>query len=423
MKQSQLFTKTSKQAPADADSPNAKFLAQAGFIHQLAAGVYTYLPLGLRVLNKIKNIVREEMNALGAQEILMPTLQPKHLYDATKRWDEIDVLFKVEGAGGKEYGLSSTAEEVVTPLVQQFVTSYKDFPVAVYQIQDKFRNEPRAKSGLLRGREFSMKDLYSFHLDEEDFLAFYEKAKEAYLNVYQRCGLDAVIAAASGGVFTEKNSHEFQVPTEFGEDHIYIDRKTDEVINRELIPESDWDNEEKYEIKKSIEVGNIFPLECKFSKAFDFDVQGAKGEKIDVIMGCYGIGPSRVMGSIVDVHHDDNGIIWPKEIAPFQVHLISIASKDESVQARINNESDAFYSDLAAAGVEVLWDDRDDVSAGAKFADSDLIGIPLRLVISEKTLKEDSVEWKERHASDMDLIKLDAIKEKVESFAQEPAVR
>jgi prolyl-tRNA synthetase len=423
MKQSQLFTKTSKQAPADADSPNAKYLTQAGFIHQLAAGVYTYLPLGLRVLDKIKNIVREEMNALGAQEILMPTLQPKHLYDSTQRWDKIDVLFKVEGAGGKEYGLSSTAEEVVTPLVQQFVTSYKDLPVAVYQIQDKFRNEPRAKSGLLRGREFSMKDLYSFHLDEKDFLDFYEKAKDAYLSVYQRCGLDAMVVAASGGVFTDKNSHEFQVPTESGEDHIYVDKKTGEALNREIVPEQDWENEEKYDIKKAIEVGNIFPLECKFSKAFDFGVQDAKGEKIDVIMGCYGIGPSRVMGSIVDVHNDDRGIIWPKSVAPFQVHLLSISSKDEAVQFRIDNESESLYQDLMAVGVEVLWDDRSGASAGAKFADADLIGIPLRLVISEKTLKEDSVEWKERHASDMDLIKLDAIKEKVESFAQEPAAK
>ncbi len=415
MKQSHLFTKTRKDAPADADSPNARLLSQAGFISQLAAGIYTYLPLGLRVLRKIKTIVREEMDALGAQEVLMPALHPKKLYDKTGRWDEIDVMFKLEGAGKKEYSLSSTAEEVITPLVQQFVKSYKDLPVAVYQIQDKFRNEPRAKSGLLRGREFSMKDLYSFHATEEDFLDFYEKSKEAYLKIYERCGLDAMVVAASGGVFTEKNSHEFQVPTESGEDHVYIDKKTGEAINREILPEEEWENEKKYEIKKSIEVGNIFPLECKFSDAFKFKVTGQDGKMIPIIMGCYGIGPSRTMGSVVEVHHDENGIIWPKSIAPFAVHLISLASKDDEVQERINNVSEDLYGDLEEAGIEVLWDDRD-ASPGAKFADSDLIGIPLRLVISEKTLKDDSVEWKERTSDEKKLIKLSEIVDAAKEF-------
>lgn len=422
MKQSQLFTKTLKDAPADADSANARLLTQAGFVNQLAAGVYTYLPLGLRVLNKIKHIVRDEMNAVGAQEILMPTLHPKSLYSKTERWDKIDVLFKVEGAGGKEYALSSTAEEVITPLAKQYLNSYKDFPKAIYQIQDKFRNEPRAKSGLLRGREFSMKDLYSFHLTEEDFLDFYEKMKQAYLNVYRRCGLDALITAASGGVFTEKNSHEFQVLTEAGEDLIYIDKETGEVKNKEIIPEEDWENTEKYDIKKSIEVGNIFPLECRFSHAFDFAVDGPDGKKIDVIMGCYGIGPSRVMGSIVEVFNDESGMIWPKEVAPFHVHLVSINSKKEDVQQRVQNVSEDLYNELTDAGVEVLWDDRD-AGPGEKLKDADLIGLPLRLVISEKTLAEDSVEWKERHDGDMDLMKLADIKEKVEAFVNEGAAK
>ncbi len=416
MKQSQLFTKTRKDAPADADSPNARLLTQAGFISQLAAGVFTYLPLGLRVLEKIKDIVREEMNALGAQEVLMPALHPKHLYDTTDRWDKIDVMFKVEGAGGKEYGLSSTAEEVITPLVKEFVNSYKDLPVAVYQIQDKFRNEPRAKSGLLRGREFSMKDLYSFHKDEEDFVDFYERAKKAYLKVYKRCGLDAVVAAASGGVFTEKHSHEFQVATEAGEDKIYINRSTGEVMNREIVPEEEWDNEKKYEVKKSIEVGNIFPLECRFSQAFDMKVPGPDGNMLDVIMGCYGIGPSRVMGSIVEVHNDERGMIWPKSVAPYSVHLVSLSSKDEIVQQRIDNQSEDLYQGLTDAGVEVLWDDRAEASPGEKFADADLIGIPLRLVISQKTLAEDSVEWKERPSDEMHLIKLDQVVDKIHDW-------
>ena len=253
MKYSQLFGKTNKTAPADADSANARLLLQGGFVDQLSAGVYTYLPLGLRVLDKIKAIVREEMNELGAQEVLMPALHPKSLYEATGRWDTIDVMFKLEGAGGKEFSLSSTAEEVITPLVKNHVTSYCDFPLALYQIQDKFRNEPRAKSGLLRGREFSMKDLYSFHLNEAGFLAFYEQAKVAYLNVYRRCGLDAIIVAASGGVFTEKHSHEFQVPTEAGEDLVYVNKETGEAMNKEIVAEADLDNTDKYEIKKAIE--------------------------------------------------------------------------------------------------------------------------------------------------------------------------
>lgn len=409
MRQSRLFTKTRKNAPSDADSSNACLLIKAGFVSQLAAGVYTYLPLGLRVLDKIKNIVREEMNAMGAQEVLMPTLHPKSLYDKTGRWDLIDVMFKLEASGGKEYSLSSTAEEVVTPLVRQFANSYKDFPIAVYQIQDKFRDEPRAKSGLLRGREFSMKDLYSFHLSEESFLKFYEQVKAAYMKVYERCGLKAVIAMASGGVFTQKYSHEFQVETEAGEDRIYIDRKTGEVMNREIVPESDWENTDKYEIKKTIEVGNIFPLETRFSKPFDFTIQGADDKPVDVIMGCYGIGPSRVMGAIVEIHHDEHGIIWPKEVAPFQVHLVSLTSKKEDVQIKINATSEKLYVDLAKNGIEVLWDDRAGLSAGEKFADSDLIGIPVRLVISEKTLVQNCVELKERAKDGAELIGLNDI--------------
>ncbi len=399
MKQSHLFTKTSKQVPADADSANARFLIQGGFVSQLAAGVYSYLPLGLRVLDKIKNIVREELDAIGGQEIYMPALQPKQLYDKTGRWDAIDVLFKVEGHG-KEYGLSCTAEEVVTPLVKEFVKSYKDLPVAVYQIQDKFRNEARAKSGLLRGREFSMKDLYSFHADEADFLAFYEKAKEAYLKIYSRCGLEAMVVEADGGVFTEKHSHEFQVMTEAGEDHVYVDKETREASNREIVPEADWGSD-KYEVKKSIEVGNIFPLETKFSDAFKFSVQDAKGKQISPIMGCYGIGPSRTMGAVVEVHHDEKGIIWPKEIAPFGVHLISLEGRDG--EGRVREVSEGLYDDLRAAGVEVLWDDRD-ARAGAKFADADVIGIPVRLVVSEKTLAEDNVEWKERSGDEVKMV-------------------
>lgn len=420
MRYSQLFGKTTKDAPHDADSANARLLTQGGFINQLTAGVYTYLPLGLRVLTKIKQVVREEMDALGAQEILMPTLHPKHLYDATERWEKIEVMFKLEGAGGKEYGLSSTAEEVITPLVKAYAHSYRDFPIALYQIQDKFRNEPRAKSGLLRGREFSMKDLYSFHLTEEDFLNFYERAKEAYLKVYRRCGLNAIVAAASGGVFTTKHSHEFQVPTPAGEDKIYIDKKTGEAMNREIVPEADLENEKKYEIVKSIEVGNIFPLECRFSNAFELQAQGEDGKLVDILMGCYGIGPSRVMGSIVEVHHDENGMIWPKSVAPYHVHVVTLTGKDEEMNERVEETATSLVDELEDADIEVLWDDREGVSAGAKFADADLIGIPLRLVVSTKTLAEGSAEWKERHEQDARLVKLEDVVEQTQEWLATP---
>jgi prolyl-tRNA synthetase len=420
MRYSQLFGKTTKEAPHDADSANAKLLTQGGFINQVTAGVYTYLPLGLRVLTKIKAIVRDEMNKLGAQEVLMPALHPRALYDATERWEKIDVMFKLEAAGGKEYGLSSTAEEVITPLVKAYAHSYRDFPVALYQIQDKFRNEPRAKSGLLRGREFSMKDLYSFHLTEADFLDFYERAKGAYLSVYRRSGLNAIVAAASGGVFTTKHSHEFQVPTPAGEDKIYVDRETGEAMNKEVVPEADHENEKKYEIVKAIEVGNIFPLECRFSNAFDLKAQGEDGKLVDIIMGCYGIGPSRVMGSIVEVHHDERGMIWPKSVAPYHVHLVSLTGKDASVNAQVEEAASELVEELEGAGVEVLWDDREGVSAGEKFADADLIGVPLRLVVSQKSLAESSTEWKERHEQDARLVKLEDAAEQVKEWLEAP---
>ncbi len=416
MRYSNLFGKTTKDAPHDADSFNAKLLTQGGFIHQLMAGAYTYLPLGLRVLDKVKQIVREEMDAIGGQEINIPMLTPKKVWEDTGRWG-IDVLFKLEGAGGKELALAATAEDMVTPLVKEYVRSYKDFPVLLYQINDKFRNEPRAKSGLLRGREFSMKDLYSFHLTQEGFEEFYEKSKQAYLNVYRRCGLNALVVKASGGDFTKRFSHEFQVETEAGEDRVYIDKKTGEAFNREVVPESDWENTELYDIKKTIEVGNIFPLESRFSDAIDFTVTDAEGKPTKVIMGSYGIGPSRVMGSIVEVHHDEKGILWPKAVAPFHVSLITISGKDGS--QRLEEIASDIHDDLEASGIEVLWDERD-LRPGEKFADADLIGLPLRLVVSEKTLAEDSVEWKERHEAGARLVKISEIVEQVHEWFRTP---
>lgn len=421
MRISRLFTKTSKSVPHDADSVNAKYLVQGGFVHQEMAGVYSWLPLGLRVLRKVEAIIREEMDGLGAQEILMSGLQPKENWLQTDRWDKMDVLFKIPSQTKKEYALGPTHEEIVTPLVKTFVSSYKDLPVAVYQLQTKFRDELRAKSGVLRGREFEMKDLYSFHTSQEDLEAFYQRALQAYLRVFTRCGLRAKVVEASGGSFTKKFSHEFQVLTEAGEDKILTSPSWMYGQNSEVATLKEGDvcpdhPGETLSWQKGVEVGNIFDLGGKFAEAFDLVVTNEAGERQSVVMGCYGIGVTRLVGTIVEACHDDRGIIWPKTVAPYSVQLVSLRSKDEAVQARINETALSLYEELSKQGVEVLWDDRADVSPGEKFADADLYGLPLRLVVSEKTLKEDSVEWKVRASSEMKLVKLDDVMEGVAAF-------
>lgn len=421
MRLSRLFTKTSKSIPHDADSVNAKYLVQGGFVHQEMAGVYSWLPLGLRVLRKVEAIIREEMNGLGAQEILMSGLQPKENWLQTERWDAVDVLFKIPSQTKKEYALGPTHEEIVTPLVKSFISSYKDLPMAVYQIQTKFRDELRAKSGVLRGREFGMKDLYSFHTSQEDLEKFYAQALEAYLRVFTRCGLQARVVEASGGSFTKKFSHEFQVLTDAGEDKILTSPswkygQNSEVANlKEGDPCPDHPGE-TLEWRKGVEVGNIFDLGSKFAEAFDLVVTDEAGERRTVVMGCYGIGVTRLVGTIVEASHDDRGMIWPKTVAPYHIHLVSLRSKDEMVQSRISEVALSLYEDLTKRGVEVLWDDRADASPGEKFADADLIGLPLRLVVSEKMLKEQSVEWKERKEGEAKMVPLEDVVEAVNVF-------
>lgn len=396
MKQSQLFGKTLKTAPKDEVSRNAELLIRGGFIDKLMAGAYSYLPLGYRVLNKIKNIIREEMNAIGGQELFMPALQPKALWEETGRWTDPGkaVMFQFKGHEDKEYGLGWTHEEVIVDVARKRVSSYKDLPFALYQIQDKFRDEPRAKSGLLRGREFSMKDLYSFHATEDDLLNFYKKAISAYLNVFKQCGLDALVVEASGGSFSKEFSHEFQVLTPFGEDTIFYCPNRDFAQNKEIAKVKAGDKcpvcEEKIIEGKTIEVGNIFKLYTKYSAPMKLQFTDADGKKKDVIMGCFGLGPSRVMGAIVEVSSDKNGIIWPANVAPYKIHLLTIGDS-----AAVAEAGEKLYNHLLKKGKEVLFDDRA-VSPGAKFADSDLIGIPTRLIISEKTLAQESVEFKRR---------------------------
>lgn len=400
MRQSQLFTKTLKELPKDEISLNAQILIRAGFVDKLAAGIYTFLPLGLRVHEKIKNIIREEMQAIGGQEIFMPALTPKDVWEATDRWDNFDALFKLAGADEKEYALGATHEEIITPLVKKYLLSYKDLPKFIFQIQTKFRNELRAKAGLLRGREFSMKDLYSFHKDEEDLSKYYQVAQKSYFKIFERCGLLDLtyLTFASGGAFS-KYSHEFQTLAENGEDLIYICDECNIAINKEIIDEQkvcpNCQNKDLRQ-EKAIEVGNIFKLGNRFSKAVGLQYTDESGEKRDVIMGCYGIGPSRLMGTIVETHNDSKGLIWPEEVAPYKIHLIDLRS--ESV-------TDKLYDDLLESSAEVLYDDRN-IGAGEKFADADLIGCPIRIVVSEKTLKSDSVEIKNRADDEVKLIKI-----------------
>ena len=400
MKYSLLFGKTSKTAPHDSESINARLLVQGGFVDRVMAGAYAWLPLGLRALRKAENVIRQEMNAIGGQELHLTALQPKENWVQTGRWDTVDVLFKIPSQTDKEYALGPTAEDIVTPMVKSFVRSYKDLPLAVYQIQTKFRDELRAKSGVLRGREFLMKDLYSFHLTREDFERFYEEAKQAYLRIFKRCGLDARVTESSGGSFSKKISHEFQVETPAGEDALLVCRSCDYAVNTEIATIKEGDACPKCAgpvvATIGIEVGNIFDLGDRFTKDFDFTVADNDGTNVGVTMGCYGIGISRLVGAIVEASNDERGIIWPKEIAPFHVHLVSLGAKDSAVSADVLAKAVAIEMALEAVGIEVLHDDREGARAGEKFADADLIGLPLRLVISEKSLAAGGAEWKER---------------------------
>lgn len=403
---SKIFSKTSKTAPADADSVNARLLTQAGFITKQMAGVYNYLPLGLRVLNKIQNIIREEMNALGANEILMPALSQEESYQITGR-NNLDILFHLTGRDESLLVLNQSHEEVVTPLVQKFVFSYRDLPVAVYQIQNKFRNEPRAKSGILRGREFNMKDLYSFHANEEDLNKYYEEVKQAYRKIFKRLGIGeiTILTYASGGSFSQY-SHEFQTISEVGEDTIYVCEKCQIAVNKEIIAEHKACPEcgnEKLTEKNSIEVGNIFSLKTRFSEAFKFFYKDESDKEQPVVMGCYGTGPSRLMGTLVEIFHDERGIIWPEAVAPYQIHLVTLSKEPE-----IKKAGDELYQKLLGKGLEVLYDDREE-SAGSKLADADLIGIPLRYVISKKTLAEQSIEVKKRSEEKSELVEISSM--------------
>jgi len=566
MRYSKLFGKSRYDAPCDADSINAKFLTQAGFIEKLSAGVYSFLPLGFRVLDKIKNIIRKEMDSVDSQELLMPALHPISLYETTKRDKTMeDIFYKTKGAGGSDFVFGSTHEETATPLAQVFLNSYRDLPLSFYQIQNKFRNEPRAKSGLLRGREFGMKDMYSFHANLEDLDRYYDTVIEAYKRVYKKCGVHAYVIQASGGIFSKEMSHEFSVPTDAGEDTIilckgcdlaqnleiatgkvvdiegsadpelplkmveadhgpevssnakfhavsdsqilktvvyqvedselvgvcirgdlkvneiklaaYFDKKIrpatrealievglvpgfispvniDENIGLAFIADHSIKNVKNFvtganlknmdfvnanigrdfiiddfvdlvEVREgfaclncggevteitAIEAGNIFKLGTKYTDAFGFTFTDSDGVRKPVVMASYGLGTTRLMGTIVEASHDDKGIIWPKSVAPFHVHLIVLGN-----DADVLKSADDIYHDLLDKGIEVLFDDRDE-RAGVKFTNADLIGIPVRVIVSKKTLEAKSVEWKLRNSEDTMLVELDSLVEKIRTY-------
>jgi len=398
MRQSQLFTKTRREAPSDEVSKNAQLLIRAGYVHKEMAGVYAYLPLGLRVVEKIKNITREEMNRIGGQEIIMTSLQRKELWEKTKRWSDevVDVWFKSELKAGGEVGFGWSHEEPIADMMKNFIQSFRDLPVVVYQFQTKLRNELRAKSGIMRGKEFVMKDAYSFAKDEEGHTKFYNESIDAYLRVFKRVGVgdDTFVTFASGGAFTQF-SHEFQTIVETGEDTIYINRQkniaiNEEVLNDETLKSLNVTRDELEEVKTA-EVGNIFNFGTQKSQDLGLYYKNDKGEDVPVWMGSYGIGITRLMGLLVEKCADAKGIVWPEEVAPFRVHLVEITSDN----ADVHTEAAELYRELTSAGIEVLWDDTDR-RAGEKFADSDLIGIPLRIVVSEKTLAAGKFECVER---------------------------
>jgi prolyl-tRNA synthetase len=396
MKVSQLFTKTRKQAPADETAKNAQLLIRAGFVYKVMAGVYAYTPLGLRVLENIKQIVREEMNAVNGQELIMTNLQPKETWETTTRWsdDVVDVWFKTKLKDESEIGLAWSHEEAIMEMMQQYIESYRDLPTSVYQFQTKLRNELRAKSGIMRGREFVMKDMYSLHNTAEDLDVYYNKVIEAYKRIYDRLGIgkDTYVTFASGGAFT-KFSHEFQTICDAGEDILYVHREKNIAVNEEVLDEAlkELDiNKDELEKVKSAEVGNIFNFGTEKSEQMDIYITGSDGTQQPIYLASYGIGITRAMGVIVEKFADDRGIIWPESVAPYKLYLIRLGDNPEVVK-----EADELYKVLRDNGVEVLYDDRD-ARAGEKFADADLLGIPHRVVVSEKMLAKNQYEYKAR---------------------------
>jgi prolyl-tRNA synthetase len=404
MRISQLFTKTSKTVPADEVAKNAQLLIRAGFVYKVMAGVYAYTPLGLRVLENIKQIVREEMNAIGGQELIMSSLQKRETWEETGRWDDevVDVWFKSKLKDETEVGFGWSHEEAIIEMMKQYLVSYKDLPINVYQFQTKMRNELRAKSGIMRGREFVMKDMYSISLDAEQHEVFYQATIEAYNRIFERLGIgnETYVTFASGGAFTEF-SHEFQTICDAGEDIIYLHRQKNIAVNEEVMDDENLAKlgikREELEQVKSAEVGNIFNFGTQKSEDTNFTFTNAEGKKQFVHLGSYGIGVTRLMGVIVEKFADDKGMVWPENVAPAKVYLVRIGSEDAIKHA------DDLYDELSALGIEVLYDDREE-RPGAKFADAELMGIPYRVTVSDRLIETSQYELTERKTGDTKLL-------------------
>ena len=405
MLQSQLFTKTRKTAPKDEVSKNAQLLIRAGFVYKVMAGVYAYTPLGLTVLEKIKKIVREEMNSIGGQELIMTSLQKKSTWETTGRWDDeaVDVWFKTKLKDETEIGLAWSHEEAILEMMQQFAESYKDFPISVYQFQTKLRNELRAKSGIMRGREFVMKDMYSLHATEADCDAYYEQVIEAYKKCFDRFGMgeSTFVTFASGGAFT-KFSHEFQTICEAGEDVLFVNDEQTIAVNEEVLDDAVSElgiQKENLKPVKSAEVGNIFKFGTEKSEQMNIFYTDQEGNKKPVYLASYGIGITRVMGVLVEKMADDKGIVWPSSVAPFQVHLLSLGVNEKALE---------IYNQMTARGVEVLYDDRDK-GAGEKFADADLMGMPYQVILGKRSLESGKAEVKNRATGETEEVAFDEL--------------
>jgi prolyl-tRNA synthetase len=405
MKQSQLFTKTRREAPKDEVSLNAQLLIRAGFVYKVMAGVYAYTPLGLRVLENIKQIVREEMNALGGQELIMTNLQRRDTWEVTGRWSDeaVDVWFKTKLQDGVELGLAWSHEEAIMEMMEQFVASYKDLPVSVYQFQTKLRNELRAKSGIMRGREFVMKDMYSLHASKEDMDQYYDRVIEAYKKIYDRLGIGAetFVTFASGGAFT-KFSHEFQTLCTAGEDTLYVNSDRSVAVNEEVLDDATTElrvDKATLSPMTSAEVGNIFKFGTEKSEKMRISFKDAEGKQQPIYLASYGIGITRVMGVIVEKFADEKGMVWPEAIAPFRAHLISLGA---------DGAAEKVYEELISAGIETLFDDRD-ASAGEKFSDADLMGMPYRITLGKRSLERGVVEIQKRTSDDMEEVRLEDV--------------
>jgi prolyl-tRNA synthetase len=417
MRQSQLFTKTRREAPKDEEAKNAQLLIRAGFVHKEMAGVYAYLPLGLRVVEKIKQIVREEMNAIGGQEMIMTSLQRKEVWEQTDRWDDekVDVWFKSMLKSGAEVGFGWSHEEPITEMMKQYIGSYRDLPVYAYQFQTKLRNELRAKSGIMRGREFVMKDMYSYTTDDAAHEKFYNSVIDAYTRIFARVGLGdrTFVTFASGGAFTEF-SHEFQTLSDVGEDVVYVHRAKNIAINKEVLRDDVLARlgiaRDELEERTAVEVGNIFSFGDAKSKQLGLTYKNDVGGNVPVTLGSYGIGITRLMGVLVETFADEKGIVWPEAVAPYRVHLVSLVPNDPTLVAY----ADALYEELIAAGIEPLYDDRD-ARAGEKLADSDLIGIPTRIIVGKSTIESGELEVVNRATGEKTMVPREQL---LNSFAQ-----